>query len=511
MALGVVYQDAGGRIIASNPAAEQILGLSRAQMEGKTSVDPDWRSIHEDGSAFPGETHPAMAALRTGEPQRKVIMGVFNPARGEHTWIEIDAIPQFRPGETTPYRVYTTFADITDRKRAEEERRALEEKIRQTQKAESLSTLAGGVAHDFNNLLHGILGNASLALMDLPRRSPFRGALESIERTSLLAAELAKQMLAYSGKGAFHIERVDLSGLVAEMKPIVTASVSKKASLEWRLPRGLPPVEADIQQLQQVLMSLVDNASESLGDTEGEIAVATGVMACDRGLLDGAALSGELPGALPEGEYVYLHIADTGCGIENDPMKKNFDPFFSTKFTGRGLGLAAVAGIVRGHRGTVTVSSAPGKGSSFRVLLPASDTAPPVGIRQEGFSEPWTGTGTVLLVDDEQEVRHVVREMLRQAGFDVLSAGDGVEAVDIYEKHRHQITMVLLDLKMPRMGGEEAFDEIRRINPKAIVVLSSGYSESEATMRFRGKELAGFIQKPYRCEQLTAVLRNALR
>ena len=396
--------------------------------------------------------------------------------------------------------------DITERKRAEEERRELEAQVQQAQKLESLGVLAGGIAHDFNNLLVGILGHADLALDQLSPASPARPCVKDIETAAKRAADLTRQMLAYSGKGRFVIERLDLNEVVAEMTHLLEVSISKKAIPKYNYADNLPAIEADGTQIRQVIMNLITNASEALGDRSGVISISTGAMECDRAYLSGTYLDEELP----DGVYVYLEVTDTGCGMDEETCRKIFDPFYTTKFTGRGLGLAAVLGIMRGHKGALKVQSEPGRGTTFKILLPAVGE-PAAAVREAPpRARGWHGTGTVLLVDDEETVRTVGRQFLERAGFSVLTAADGPEALELFREHADDIVCVVLDLTMPHMGGEEAFRKLRDIRADVRVIMSSGYNEQEVTQRFAGAGLAGFIQKPYRGSELLAKLGEVL-
>ncbi len=396
--------------------------------------------------------------------------------------------------------VLAIHRDISQMKRAEEERQKLEQQLLHTQKLESLGGLAGGIAHDFNNILTAIIGNADLALMRLNRESPALDNLRRIEKAASQAADLAKQMLAYSGKGKFIIESLDLNRLLEEMLHMLQVSISKKAVLRLNLTRPLPAVEADATQMRQIIMNLVINASEAIGDRSGVIAVTSGSMECDSAYLKNVWLSE----GLADGLYVYLEISDNGCGMNQETMSKIFDPFFTTKFTGRGLGMAAVLGIVRGHHGAIRVYSEPGRGTSFKILLPACGKAvePSHG---EPASGAWRGTGTVLLVDDEEAVRSIGSEMLKALGFGVITANDGRQALEVV-KNRDDIACVILDLTMPHMDGEECFRELRRLDCGVKVIISSGYNEYEVTQKFAGKGLAGFIQKPYKLSALKEAL-----
>lgn len=407
--------------------------------------------------------------------------------------------------EGKPLRMLGTHTDVTERKRMEAERLEMERRLLHAQKLESLGVLAGGIAHDFNNLLMAILGYADLALLDMSPVSPARPSIQEIINASHRAADLCRQMLAYSGKGKFVIERLRLDEVIHEMVHMLKTCISKKALLNLSLAKELPSIEGDPAQLRQVLMNLVINASEAIGDRSGVITISTGARHCDAEYLRETFLDD----SLPEGLYVSLEVSDTGCGMDKETQARIFEPFFTTKFTGRGLGMSAVLGIVRGHKGALKVYSEPGKGTTFRLLFPASfqEGEEMVAEAVESASE-WCGSGTVLLVDDDETILGIGRLMLERLGFSVLTAGDGQEAVEIFRFRGKEIALVLLDLTMPRMNGEEAFRELRRIDPGVRVVLSSGYSEQEIAARFAGRGLAGFIQKPYQVERLRETLKR---
>ena len=377
------------------------------------------------------------------------------------------------------------LSNITELKRAET-------RLREAQKMESLGLLAGGVAHDFNNLLVGVIGNASLAQEVLPRDNPAAELLEGIVKTGEQAAHLTRQMLAYSGKGRFLVEPLNLSAIIPEMTGLVRPSISRKIALHLDLEGDLPPIEADRGQVQQVFMNLALNAAEAIGSHDALISVRTGVEDVDdRYLHLHPAVA-----ALRPGKYVCLAVRDTGCGMDGATRARIFDPFFSTKFTGRGLGLAAVAGILRGHGGGVAVDSAPGKGSCFTALFPAA--ARPAGEPSAAARDAaLQGAGVILVVDDEKLVREMVKRGLERHGYTVLLADSGLAAIDVFRRHPSDIDLVILDLSMPMMSGEEALPELRKIRPQVKVVVSSGYSETESMALFKGQQVSGFIQKPY--------------
>ena len=396
--------------------------------------------------------------------------------------------------------------DITERKQAEERQRNFEAKLQQAQKLESLGVLAGGIAHDFNNLLMGVLGNAEIALLELPPESPARGELMNITTAALRAAELTKQMLAYSGKGKFVVEALNLSKVVEEMVHLLQVSISKNVVLKYHFSDDLPAIEADGAQIRQVVMNLIINASEAIGEKSGFVTVSTGVIEADRSYLSETYLDENLP----EGYYVSLEVADTGCGMDEQTRKKIFDPFFSTKFAGRGLGLAAVLGIVRGHGGTLMIYSQPRRGTTFKVLFPASRLPVEGSVPSSATEQEWRGSGVILVVDDDEPVRIAAKWMLAKLGFTVLTAEDGRAALEVLRSRVDEIVVVLLDLTMPRLDGEGTFRELRRIRPDVRVILSSGYNEQETTSRFAGKGLAGFLQKPYGIRPLMEKIRQVL-
>ncbi|HVN79869.1 MAG TPA: response regulator [Terriglobia bacterium] len=426
---------------------------------------------------------------------------------GAPFWARIESILT-RGSDNDVLLCQTTVSDITARKLAEEQRFEIERGLQQTQKLESLGVLAGGVAHDFNNLLLAILGHADLAMEELPPLSPALRRIEEISKTSLRAADLCLQMLAYAGKGHSDLKRVDLRALVEEMAHLLKTCISKKAALNLKLEQKLPPIQADASQIRQIVMNLTLNASEALGEHSGVITISTGARESNQDYLRGASLGNDLP----SGVYVYLEVSDTGCGMDAETQKRIFEPFFTTKFLGRGLGLSAVQGIVRTHKGALRLYSEPSKGTTLRVLFPALSTneEETTETTTEASARAWRGSGTVLLVDDETIVRDVVREMLQFYGFSVLTAMDGKAALDLYRERGREISLVLLDMTMPHMDGAETFRALRQLNPVVPVILSSGYAEQDVTPQFAGKGLNGFLQKPYTLENLQTKLSQMM-
>ena len=498
----VMVLDQDYRVLMANEAARRLAG-------GKDPVSACMQ-CHQvlHGRDLPCEGTDMRCALREALAARRdvQVQHVDRDSEGNQIFLDVVAAPIF-DGSGEVVHVIETARDVTDVRRAEEQQRALETQIQHAQKLESLGVLAGGIAHDFNNILTVILGNTELALRALSPTSPARVELAEIDEAVRRAADLCSQMLAYSGKGRFLVQPIDLSKIVKEMSHMLEVSISKKAVLKYNFNDGLPAIHADATQIRQIAMNLIVNASEAIGDRSGVISITTGAMDCDRAYLTETYLDEDLP----EGLYVTLEVTDTGCGMDAETQAKLFDPFFTTKFAGRGLGLAAVLGIVRGHRGAIKIHSRPEKGTTFKVLFPIAD-AQAEGTREEKRSKErqWHSSGLVLLVDDEESVRALGKRVIEELGFDVITAADGREGVEIYRQRSDEIVLVLLDLTMPHLGGEEAFGEMRLIRPDVRVILASGYNGQEVTQRFVGDSPAGFIQKPYRIDDLAEKLKDVL-
>jgi len=429
---------------------------------------------------------------------------------GEHRHFDLGLAPLVDAhGELTGF--LASGREITDRLQLLDQKFELERRVLHAQKLESLGILAGGIAHDFNNLLMTILGNADLARGDLPEGSRAHGKIVEIEKASRRAATLATQMLAYSGKGRFVIERIDAGKLLEEMADLLHVSISKKAELRFELAPDLPDLDGDMAQIQQVVMNLITNASEALEGEPGVVSLSTALVELSRAdieVLMDDSLGG---GRVSEGAFVELRVSDTGSGMDAATRGRVFDPFFTTKFTGRGLGMSAVQGIVHGHRGLILVESEPGEGSVFRVLLPvASGVKVPRASDGEAAlgAVPTRPSGRILVVDDEEGVRDVAELMLERLGFVCATASDGRDA--LLRLKKDEFDLVLLDLTMPGMDGEETFRAIRETWPALPVVLCSGYSEQAATEHFAGGELAGFLQKPFDLAELDEKLRGVL-
>jgi len=396
--------------------------------------------------------------------------------------------------------------EIQERQREEKARLDLEKQIQHTQRLESLGVLAGGIAHDFNNLLAIIMGYAGLALQDLPDGAPARPRVEEVITAATSAAQLTEQMLAYSGRGKFTLEPVNITQLIEDVARLITTIISKKATLRLTLDSKIPAVAGDPAQIRQVVINLLTNASDALEDRPGVIQVTTGLRR------EEGVTAAVLPdGGLAQGGYVFVEVKDTGCGMDQMTASRIFEPFFTTKFTGRGLGLAAVQGIVRGHRGELQVESEPGLGATFRVLFPAiAQTLPIAAPPPVAIDARWRPQGTVLVVDDEPAVRQLARQILEGAGATILEAIDGYDAVRVFDANASQIDAVLLDLTMPGLDGGEVFAHLIRTKPDVKVVFCSGYDAQDVNARVAPHKPAGFLRKPYGPSDLLVAFRPLL-
>ncbi len=497
----VYVKDLDGRYLLTNRANLRLLGLPTVE----SAIGKSVRDL------FP----PEIATLYE-EDDRRVIAGesVLNrehPAQfpdGSVGFILTTKVP-IRDSEGRVTAVFGVSRDVTDLHRMQREREEMHRRLNHSQKLESLGELAGGVAHDFNNILTVILNNAILAKMHPDEADLLRECLEQIEHAAARAAHLCNQMLAYSGRGQFVVEPIRLQELVDDTLPLVRSSISRRADLEIVAEPCDAVTQADVTQIRQIILNLVINASDALGNEPGRIRIVTGLMAADCDYLKTCALAPE--GSA--GQFVFLEVSDTGCGMSPETMARIFEPFFSTKFTGRGLGLAAVLGIVRGHRGAIRVESGLGRGTTFRLLLPAT-----FGVAPKPLATPaktvakLNQTGHVLVVDDEDRVRSVICRSIEKAGYTAVPASSGQEALEVMGERHREFAVVLLDLTMPGMDGQQVFEAVRAINPQLPVLLMSGFSESEATAKFAGQGLAGFIQKPFEIsvlvEQLSRVIQS---
>lgn len=494
----VLTTDPKGHVLYANPALLKLLGHPDASALFQRPLE----TVFKNSAAKILRDDVIPAALRTNSSHGELTL---HCVKGREVHVShVTLAHRDEANDTTILSI--VMRDITRQKHAEAERIEQERKILQIQKSESLGILAGGIAHDFNNLLATMLGNANLARLDLPANSPIHEPLAQVENAATRAAALCQQMLAYAGRSPLAFEEVDLNALIKETHLLFQVSIGKKIVIDLQLSQPLAPIKAAPAQIQQVVMNLTLNASDAIGDKEGRITIKT-----TSKHLDSGELSAQFPNfSLPPGSYVLLDVTDTGCGIPPESLARIFEPFYTTKFTGHGLGLAAVAGIVKSHKGAIRVSSAPGQGSSFQILFPDLRCSRPPFASDRQTSENWRGSGIVLVVDDEPGVRTVVSKTIESFGFTTITAADGVEAVERFREHSDKLQLVLLDLTMPRMNGEETFVAMQQLRPTVPVILMSGFTEKLTLEKFAQTKPAGFLAKPFTRAALQARLHALL-
>jgi PAS domain S-box-containing protein len=469
------------RFLLLNRTFERVFGVPQADALGRTPRDFLPREVADI----------YLDAARTALHEGRVAEKELDVVQGDETRNLLLVSFPLRADEADPYGVGAVATDLTEIRRAQDARERLETQVQHAQKLEALGLMAGGIAHDFNNILTGVIGNADLALQSVPADSKAHGHLERVLAATKRAAELTGQMLAYAGKSSFRQETIDLNTLLEEMIELVKASVPKKILIRADLNAQPAIVRANRAQIGQLVMNLVTNAAEAVSDGPGSVTVRTRNRE-ERGR-----------------KWVALSVKDTGAGMDSKTIARIFDPFYSTKGPGRGLGLAAVQGIVRSAAAELSVTSSPGEGSTFEVVFPLAlqpVTEIPAASPELGF----TGSGTVLVVDDEPLVRNVARVLLESVGFDVVEAASGDEAVAIYRARAAEIRAALLDVTMPGLGGVEALKLIREVDPGARIILSSGYDERDAISRIGRDERVEFLQKPYRGRTLLTKIRAVL-
>ena len=486
----VVSKNLDGVILTWNAGAERLYGYFSEEMRGRpmSLLLPPGR---------PDEETAILEKLKRGQRVEH-----FETVRIRKDGRAIDVsltISPIRDKDGTVRGASHIARDITEQKK-------LQQQLLHTQKLESIGVLAGGVAHDFNNLLVGILANSSMVASALPASDPLREVIAQVVTAAERAAALTRQLLAYAGRGRFVTEPVNVSALIREIIGLLHNNIPPHVRVRLELKDDLPLFEADVSQLQQVVMNLVINAAEAIDGKPGNVVVSTAVRVLSRESILAVRSCDELA----PGQYVVVEVRDDGSGMDATTLQKIFDPFFTTKFTGRGLGLAAVLGIVRGHNGALKVDSEPGRGTTFRIFLPVAPSATAHAKNPSAGAE-LNGNGTVLIIDDEEIVIKAATLSLRRFGYRTLAAGTAAEGIETFRRSAADIVVVLLDMTMPGMSGEELFGELRKIDPSVRVLLSSGFSESDAERRFKGKRLAGFLQKPYTPRTLAAKVREACK
>ncbi|HBP87883.1 MAG TPA: response regulator [Nitrospirales bacterium] len=472
---GILVVGTNGVIRFTNPAAEQLFNRTSEQ-------------LRESPFGFPITENQTTEIEILSEGGKRI------PVEMRVVPIEWEEKPAY----------LASLRDVTERRKAEEERRRHEIERQYSQKLESLGVLAGGIAHDFNNLLMTIVARSGLALRSLPRDAPAREHLTFIEKAGLHGGELANQMLSFAGQTRLDFQVVQLSKLLENLASFLRSTISKRLTVEYDLAPSLPPIRADHTQLRQIIINIVTNASEASGEGEGVITIRT----AEWDPLTQNFHSWHVIGNLPTGRAVSLTIQDRGCGMASAMIPKIFDPFFSTKFPGRGLGLASLLGLAQAHAAAIAVRSQPDVGTEFSLLFPATIPSPSTK-KVPVFSIPTqhpslTKKPVVLVVDDEEDVRVACSMIFEEMGLQTLVASDGQIGIQVFQQYQHEIMVVLLDLTMPNMDGQEFLEHIQGLNATIPVILSSGYTEEEAMKRFHNPRMAAFIQKPYQVETLIA-------
>jgi PAS domain S-box-containing protein len=492
----IYFKDSDGFYLGCNKASEAFVGLSEAEQIGKTDFDlinPELAEACRRNDRFVMESGTVVTSEEwvTYPDGRKVFLDTRKaPILGD---------------DGHAIGIVGISRDITERKRLEEERQELEQHFQQSQKLESLGVLAAGIAHNFNNLLSIITGNCYLVKL---RPEMAADHITPIEKAAGRAADLCEQMLIYAGKPSLVKTQINLAELVCSMLTMLQSTISQNSVISHDISDDIPWVHGDAAQLRQVVLNLVINSSEAIGEAQGEIDVSLAV----NEVIEGEVRLDYLGKPIPSGRYVCLGVSDNGCGMDDDVRKRIFEPFYTTKFTGRGLGMSAVLGIISAHKGALQLHSLPEYGTSVNVYLPvqAEDCMKPEKTTDAGVAH-WKGSGTILMVEDEKLIQVVAQEMLTELGFTIIEAANGKQALELYQRHAAEIRLVVSDIGMPVMDGYELFRELKKLNPELPIVISSGFGEATITSRIDRNEIAGFINKPYNFVRMQEVLKGVLK
>jgi PAS domain S-box-containing protein len=479
-----------------NKASEKLYGYSAEEAIGRNLLDliipPEARGDVEQAIRYMAETGlPIPASELSLIHKDGSQVSVFS----SHAIVKTLACEQ---------ELFCFDIDLSEQIKADAEKHVLEQQLLHAQKMESLGVLAGGIAHDFNNLLAVIIGHCSLA-----RLKPTSAAdnIRSIETAAERAAELCQQMLAYAGKANITKSLINIEELVDEMLGMSKSTISRNVNIICNYSPDIPLIRVDASQIRQITMNLLINASEAIGESQGEISVslAKTVIKTDKRAID------HVGNSISPGLYACLQVTDNGCGMDSETQQRLFEPFYTTKFTGRGLGMSAVLGIIKAHNGALQLFSKPGQGTTFKVYLPIqiSEFVQEPPLQLSSSLDSWKGSGTVLLVEDEEQVTLIAKVMLEELGFTVIDASNGKEALEKYQ-NAINIKLVMTDIGMPVMDGYTLFRELKTLNPELRIVFSSGFGETVVTSRIPIEAIAGLISKPYNFEQMREVLKSVL-
>jgi two-component system cell cycle sensor histidine kinase/response regulator CckA len=494
----VITSDNEGRITFMNTVAEKLTSWKQEEALGKKLTEILNMKDMDLGNL---EKHLVESVITEGLIINLIEDRLLVARNGIELSISDSVAPlRTEDGETTGSVLI--FRDISERKRLEVERLLLEQQYQQAQKLESLGILAGGIAHDFNNILAIIICNCSLIQQ---RPTMVAELVPEIDTAAKRAAELCRQMLVYAGKAQPIPTKFNPKTLVEEMCKLLKATINQNVSITLDLSAEIPSIRADASQIRQVVMNLIINASEAIGTEQGEVGVSLAIEDIEAGQGE----KGYLGKVITPGSYICLKVTDSGCGMDEETKLRIFEPFYTTKFTGRGLGMSAVLGIIRAHNGALQLTSQQGFGTTFTVYLPVQSSEPVGELLPLVSLMPWQGDGTILLVEDEPQLSMVAKALLQALGFSVFVAENGQVALEMYQKHSNYITLVLTDIGMPVMNGYELIRELKKLNPELPIIVSSGFGDAEVTSRIH-ENIAGVVGKPYSFDQLREVLKRVL-
>ncbi len=493
----IFIKDRNCKYVSVNPAMSRMTNRTPSEYIGKTYSDFEESPSNRDEVEF--DDNKVLNGEKIEREASYIILG-------KEIVIHTLKVPIFeKDGNISG--ICGIARDVTQRKEEEKQKKILEKRMLQSQKLESLGVISGGIAHDFNNLLVGILGNASLIQMEENLPESCDNNLDDIISSAEKASEFCDQLLTYSGKGHFNLESTSLNDSISAILKIMKKVISKKVRLVTNLESELPNIKSNSSQIQQIIMNLITNASESFEEIEGTITIKTGKMHTSKEYMDSSYLQDDLPA----GEYLYVEVIDTGCGMDKETITQLFDPFFTTKFAGRGLGMTSTLGIVRSHQGAIFVESNRGEGTLFRILFPVTNQPLPQQSVPAKLINFGSYPGTVLVIDDEEAVLKVTKTALELENFKVLTAKDGQEGLEIVNKHQEEISLILLDLTMPNLNGKEFIERMKAMQSNKRIILSSGYDAEKMMTEEMMKEITGFLKKPYTVQELLHEVHQSLQ
>jgi len=496
MAQGGFYQEPDGTLIDFNQNALKMFGLTKDQFLGRTSLDPEWKVIHEDGSDYPGDKHPSMVALKTGKPVLNKIAGVFNTKKKEYVWLNINAIPQFKDGETKPYQVFVTLHDISELKKAEEN-------LRQAHKMESIGTLAGGIAHDFNNILYMILGNIDLVLQDIPKWNPVYESIEEVKSAGLRASAIVKQLLSFSRKAEQKFRAIGAVTVINDGLNFIRSTLPSTIRIKKELPDHEIPVLGDPVMINQMLINICTNAAQSMEQTGGKLKIKVKKIYLDKNDVKNHQ-------ELSQGQYLKIKIKDTGPGIDPSIIDKIFDPYFTTKDVGEGsgMGLAIVHGIIVNHNGAISVKSKLDKGSLFTILIPVTDQKTEIKLKEEKVITQ--SEGSILFVDDEKSIITLGEKTLERLGYEVEATSNPQMAIEKIHTNPQKYNLIITDMTMPQMTGVQLAEKVKEIRPDIPIIICTGYSSLINEKKAKELNINGFLMKPVSWSKLEKMINEIL-